>query len=74
LIHEVGIVIFDDLPPEKHTWFLEQIKSSDLTLYENEERTFGITHAELDVQFIEKWWAFSLGLVEPIRTNHDSPR
>jgi len=73
LMHDVGIVVFDHLIPEKYTEFLEQIKSSDLTLNENEAGTFGITHAELGARFIEKWWPVSPGLVEAVRTHHDSP-
>ena len=73
LMHDVGIVVFDHLIPEKYNEFLEQIKSSDLTLNDNEAGTFGITHAELGARFIEKWWPVSPGLVEAIRTHHDSP-
>ena len=54
-MHDVGIVVFDHLVPQKYNEFLEQIKSSDLTLNENEVGTLGITHAELSIQFIEKW-------------------
>ncbi|MZH45648.1 MAG: HDOD domain-containing protein [Nitrospinae bacterium] len=73
LMHDVGIVVFDHLIPEKYNQFLEQIESSKLTLAENEEGTFGITHAELGARFIEKWWPVSPGLVEGIRIHHDKP-
>ena len=73
LMHDTGILVFDHLIPDKYSEFLETIKSSDLTLSENEEGTFGITHAELGARFIEKWWPVSPGLVEAIRTHHDSP-
>jgi hypothetical protein len=53
-MRDVSIVVFDHLTLEKHTEFLEQIKSSNLTLNENEEATFGITLAELGVRFIGK--------------------
>ena len=73
LMHDIGIVVFDHLIPDEYTEFLKQIKSSDLTLAENEEGTFGITHAELGARFIEKWWPVSPGLVDAIRVHHDSP-
>ena len=73
LMHDIGIVVFDHLIPDEYTPFLKQIKSSELTLAENEAETFGITHAELGARFIEKWWPVSPGLVEAIRAHHDSP-
>ncbi len=73
LMHDVGILVFDHLIPEQYNEFLKQIKSSDLTLDENEEGTFGITHAELGARFIERWWPVSPGLVEAVRVHHDTP-
>ena len=73
LMHDTGILVFDHLIPDKYSEFLKTIKSSDLTLSENEEGTFGITHAELGARFIEKWWPVSPGLVDAIRIYHDSP-
>jgi HD-like signal output (HDOD) protein len=73
LMHDVGILVFDHLIPDEYGEFLGNIKSSDLTLAENEAQTFGITHAELGARFIEKWWPVSPGLVQSIRVHHDSP-
>ena len=73
LMHDVGILVFDHLISEEYTEFLKKIKSSDLTLAENETQTFGITHAELGARFIERWWPVSPGLVQAIRIHHDSP-
>jgi HD-like signal output (HDOD) protein len=73
LMHDVGILVFDHLIPDEYNEFLGKIKSSDITLAENETQTFGITHAELGSRFISKWWPVSPGLVEAIRVHHDSP-
>jgi HD-like signal output (HDOD) protein len=73
LMHDIGIMVFDHLIPEEYSQFLQQIKSSDLTLAENEMKTFGITHAEMGARFIEKWWPVSPNLVQAIRIHHDSP-
>jgi HD-like signal output (HDOD) protein len=73
LMHDTGILVFDHLIPDEYSEFLGTIKSSDITLAENEAETFGITHAELGARFIEKWWPVSPGLVEAIRIHHDSP-
>ena len=73
LMHDTGILVFDHLIPDKYSEFLKTIKSSDLTLAENEAGTFDITHAELGARFIEKWWPVSSGLVQAIRVHHDSP-
>lgn len=71
LMHDIGVVVFDHLIPDEYNQFLQQIKSSDLTLAENEIVTFGVTHAELGARFIEKWWPVSPGLVEAIRAHHE---
>ncbi len=71
LMHDVGILVFDHLIPDKYTELLESIKSTDRTLAEHEGETFGITHAELGARFIEKWWPVSPKLVEAIRIHHD---
>ena len=68
LMHDTGILVFDHLIPDEYSEFLGTIKSSDITLAENEAETFGITHAELGALFIEKWWPVSPGLVEAIRS------
>jgi HD-like signal output (HDOD) protein len=73
LMHDVGILVFDHLIPDEYEEFLGKIKSSDLTLAENETQSFGITHAEIGARFIEKWWPVSPGLVQSIRVHHESP-
>jgi HD-like signal output (HDOD) protein len=73
LMHDVGILVFDHLIPDEYSEFLGEIKSSDLTLAENETKTFGITHAELGSRFIEKWWPVSPDLMQAVRVHHDSP-
>jgi HD-like signal output (HDOD) protein len=55
LMHDTGILVFDHLIPDEYSEFLGTIKSSDITLAENEAETFGITHAELGARLIEKW-------------------
>ena len=71
LMHDTGILVFDHLIPDGYSEFLGTIKSSDITLAENEAETFGITHAELGARFIEKWWPVSPGLVEAIRIHQE---
>ncbi|MEE3347910.1 MAG: HDOD domain-containing protein [Nitrospinota bacterium] len=39
LMHDIGIVVFDHLIPDEYMEFLGTIKSSDLTLAENEAET-----------------------------------
>ncbi len=73
LMHDIGIIVFDHLIPDEYNQFLQQIKSSHLTLAENEAETFGITHAEMGARFIEKWWPVSPNLVQAIRIHHDAP-
>ena len=71
LMHDVGILVFDHLIPDQYTELLESIKSTDRTLAEHEEETFGITHAELGKRFIERWWPVSPDMVKAIGTHHD---
>lgn len=71
LMHDVGILVFDHLIPDEYTEFLQKIKSTDRTLAEHEEETFGINHAELGKRFIEKWWPVSPDMVQAIGRHHD---
>jgi hypothetical protein len=64
-------LFFDHLIPDQYTESLENIKSTDCTLAEHEEETFGITHAELGKRFIERWWPVSPDMVKAIGTHHD---
>jgi HD-like signal output (HDOD) protein len=73
LMYDVGILVFDHLIPDEYSECLEKIKSSDITLAQNETQTFGIIHAELGSWFIEKWWPVSPGLMQAVRVHHDSP-
>lgn len=73
LMHDTGILVFDHLIPDEYDEFLKGIKSSDMTLAENEIKAFGITHAELGAKFIERWWPLSPDLIKAIKTHHDSP-
>ena len=73
LMHDIGVMVFDHLIPDEYSQFLKKIKSSQITLAENEMETFGITHAELGARFIERWWPVSPNLVQAIRIHHDSP-
>ena len=70
-MHDIGILVFDHLIPDQYTELLESIKSTDRTLAEHEEETFGITHAELGKRFIERWWPVSPDMVKAIGTHHD---
>ena len=71
LMDDLGILVFDHLIPDQYTELLESIKSTDRTLAEHEEETFGITHAELGKRFIERWWSVSPDMVKAIGTHHD---
>ena len=71
LMHDVGILVFDYLISDQYTELLESIKSTDHTLAEHEEETFGITHSELGKRFIERWWPVSPDMVQAIGTHHD---
>ena len=75
LMQDVGIVVFDHLIPEKYTEFIEQIKSSDLTLDENEEGTFGTLmlnsahgSSKSGGRFHRGWWKpFASTMMHPER-------
>ena len=71
-MRDVRIVVFDHLTPENYTEFLEQIKSSNLSLNKNEEANFAVTNADLGERFIGKWWPVPPGLVETVRSHHNS--
>ena len=70
-MHDIGILVFDHLIPDQYTELLESIKSTDRTLAEHEEETFGITHVELGKRFIKRWWPGSPDMAQAIGTHHD---
>ncbi|MBC8282987.1 MAG: HDOD domain-containing protein [Nitrospinae bacterium] len=72
LMHDVGILVFDYLAPEKYHEFLstKDLSASDQPLEELELESFGIDHQELGAMFLKKWWEMPPLVVESVKFHH----
>ena len=59
LMHDVGILVFDNIIPKEYFNFLtlKDLSASDKPLQLLEEEEFGITHPEVGAEFMKKWWS-----------------
>ncbi len=56
LMHDIGILVFNYLVPQKYASFLKEAQGRDHPLEEMEMKAFGIAHPEMGGLFIKKWW------------------
>ncbi len=70
LMHDLGIMVFVNLIPEEYNKFLKSLKENDEPLEEQENRNFGIDHAELGAVFMEKYWEMDSDIVISVRNHH----
>ncbi|MFT4579990.1 MAG: HD-like signal output (HDOD) protein [Nitrospinales bacterium] len=61
LMHDVGILVLDNIIPEEYYKFLtlKDLSSTDQPLEELEKDHFKIDHSEAGAMFMGKWWAIS---------------
>ncbi len=61
LMHDVGILVLDNIIPEEYYKFLtlKDLSSTDQSLEELEMEHFKIDHSEAGAIFMKKWWAIS---------------
>jgi HD-like signal output (HDOD) protein len=73
LMHDVGILVLDNIIPEEYYKFLtlKDLSSTDQSLYELEKDHFKIDHSEVGVMFMKKWWAISDKLNSFAFTHHE---
>ena len=74
LMHDVGILVFDNIMPEEYYKFLTLIdlSSTDQSLEELEMGHFKIDHSEVGAMFMGKWWAISDKVNSDTLTHHKS--
>lgn len=71
LMHDVGIIVFGYLVPEKYGDFLMSIHGTTKPLEVLESETFGINHAEIGALFMSKWWEIDDRVCEAVHHHHD---
>jgi HD-like signal output (HDOD) protein len=72
LMHDVGILVLDNIIPEEYFKFLtlKDLSSTDQPLEELEKDHFKIDHSEAGAIFMEKWWAISDKVNSAALTHH----
>lgn len=73
LMHDVGIMVFDNIIPQEYFNFLtlKDLSSSDKPLELLEEEEFAIAHPEVGAEFMGKWWSLSPKIVSAALAHHD---
>ncbi|KMP11654.1 hypothetical protein UZ36_03720 [Candidatus Nitromaritima sp. SCGC AAA799-C22] len=71
LMHDVGILVFEYLIPDKYSNFVKETDQSQ-PLGELEKNWFGIGHPELGARFVRKWWTVPDVVVEAVEKHHES--
>ncbi len=70
LMHDVGIMVFSYLIPEKYESFLHTLEEKEEPIQIREKEHFGIDHQELGALFIEKWWKVNPKIIHTVRYHH----
>jgi HD-like signal output (HDOD) protein len=72
LMHDVGILVLDNIIPEEYYKFLtlKDLSSTDQPLEELEKDHFKIDHSEAGAIFMGKWWALSDKVNSAALTHH----
>ncbi len=71
LMHDIGIIVFDTLIPDKYTDFLNLIADDEVPLEIQEKKMFGIDHAELGSLFIDKCWQIDESISVAVKQHHN---
>jgi HD-like signal output (HDOD) protein len=74
LMHDVGILVLDNIIPEEYFKFLtlKDLSSSDKPLEDLEEEEFKISHPEVGAEFMKKWWSLPPKVASSALTHHDN--
>jgi putative nucleotidyltransferase with HDIG domain len=73
LMHDVGVLVFDNIMPKKYLDFLtlKDLSATDTPLGKLEEEVFNISHPEVGAEFMEKWWALPPKVASAARSHHN---
>ncbi len=69
LVHDVGIIVLDRFFHDIYSKVIKLTHDSNISLYEAEVLTMGVSHATVGGWLIEKW-GFSSGLTEAVSKHH----
>lgn len=74
LMHDVGILVLDNVIPEEYFKFLtlKDLSASDEPLEGLEKAHFKIDHSEAGAIFVRKWWAISEKVIGAALKHHET--
>jgi HD-like signal output (HDOD) protein len=55
LLHDIGIIILDQFLPVEYARTFQMMRSDKILLYEAEQKTLGLTHADVGRMLAERW-------------------
>jgi HD-like signal output (HDOD) protein len=71
LMHDVGVMVFATLIPDAYQRFLASIGNiEEVPLHTQEQRAFGLDHAELGAAFVKAHWSDDEEVISGIRQHH----
>lgn len=70
LMHDIGIMVFSYLLPDKYSVFIRDNWSEETRLHELEEKEFDIDHSQLGAIFIKKWWSLKPEVADSVLSHH----
>ncbi len=70
LMHDVGIMVFAFILPDRYLEFLNQVSENQIPLEDQELLSFGIDHQELGAYFIKKEWQVDDNIADFVRYHH----
>jgi HD-like signal output (HDOD) protein len=70
LMHDIGVMVFSYLIPDKYSAFIRDKWSEEGSLHSLEEKEFGINHSHLGAIFIKKWWTLKPEVADSVLGHH----
>ena len=70
LMHDVGVMVFAKVIPDEYRLFLQEVAGRETSLPAQEKAFFGIDHAELGYEFIQKWWPVADTVSSAVAAHH----
>ena len=70
LMHDIGVMVFSYLIPDKYSDFIRDNWSEGSPLDALEDKEFQINHAQLGAIFIKKWWNLKPEVADAVLGHH----
>ena len=70
LMHDIGVMVFCYLIPDRYITFLRHLAKENINLNDQEIKIFDIDHPELGALFISRWWKVDENVIHGVRHHH----